>query len=256
MINELFQIVSYSYQPRRPRNQNKNGDAGPQEEKQAAISATSSPGPVKDPDKNRQPDEQNLKNVVPVNTEKSLFSQLEEIIHTEQQDSIETSTGRAGENEDSGFMNDLLELNEEDKSTVEQLQKRDMEVKQHEQAHLAAAGQFATGVSYTYQTGPDGKRYAVGGHVDIDSSEVPDDPDATISKARTIRRAANAPAAPSAQDRAVSVAASRMETKARIEKIQKILEDNEETSTKKIDLAMTAYGQNGFNIGKTINQAV
>ena len=44
----------------------------------------------------------------------------------------------------------------------------DREERQHEQAHLSAAGGHARGgPSYQYETGPDGKRYAVGGEVSI-----------------------------------------------------------------------------------------
>ena len=92
----------------------------------------------------------------------------------------------------------------------------------HEAAHKAAAGSFAQGGPvYQYQTGPDGKRYAVGGEVNIDTSKIPNDPEATLQKAQTIRRAANAPAQPSSQDRRVAVQASQLETEARQEIAQK-----------------------------------
>jgi len=108
------------------------------------------------------------------------------------------------------------ELSEEAKTQVRELQQRDREVRQHEQAHLAAAGGFARGgPSYTYQRGPDGRQYAVGGEVSVDTSPVPGDPRATIAKAQVLRRAALAPADPSGQDRAVAAAASQMEAKAR-----------------------------------------
>lgn len=104
------------------------------------------------------------------------------------------------------------------RAQVLKLQARDREVRAHEQAHLAAAGQFATsGPSFTYQTGPDGRRYAVGGEVGIDTSAVPDDPEATIAKARQIRAAALAPAQPSGQDLAVAAKAASMEQRAQAE---------------------------------------
>ncbi len=72
-------------------------------------------------------------------------------------------------------------LSPEEEKQVEQLKRRDAEVKRHEQAHKAAAGQFASGgPSYEYQTGPDGKHSALGGDVQIDTPEVPYDPQATI----------------------------------------------------------------------------
>lgn len=104
---------------------------------------------------------------------------------------------------------------------LEKLKARDREVRAHEQAHLARAGGLAKGgVTLTYQKGPDGRLYAIGGSVQIDSSPVPGDPEATIQKARRIRAAALAPATPSAQDRAVAATASRMEAQARLEALQ------------------------------------
>jgi len=53
------------------------------------------------------------------------------------------------------------QLTPEKEKQVAQLKKRDAEVRRHEHAHKAAAGQFASGApSYDYQTGPDGKQYA------------------------------------------------------------------------------------------------
>ncbi|GJM25646.1 MAG: hypothetical protein DHS20C16_20610 [Phycisphaerae bacterium] len=101
------------------------------------------------------------------------------------------------------------ELTDEERQQVEELKKRDAEVRRHEQAHKAAAGGHAKGgPSYSYQTGPDGRQYAVGGEVKIDTSEVSGDPDATIRKMRQIQRAANAPAEPSSQDRQVAAQAA------------------------------------------------
>lgn len=103
------------------------------------------------------------------------------------------------------------EFSEDEYRTIQELQNRDREVRAHEQAHLAAAGQYATGgPSFSFQQGPDGKRYAVGGEVGIDTSPIPDDPQATLQKARQIRAAAMAPAEPSGQDRAVAAQAAQM----------------------------------------------
>ena len=110
------------------------------------------------------------------------------------------------------------ELTPEEQQEVAKLQARDAEVRTHEAAHLAAAGSYATsGASYTYETGPDGKKYAVGGEVSISTSPVKDDPEATLEKAQTIQRAALAPAQPSDQDRNVAAAAAQMAAQARQE---------------------------------------
>jgi len=109
------------------------------------------------------------------------------------------------------------ELTDEQKQEVKELEQRDQEVRQHEQAHIAAAGGYAKGgPTFEYQKGPDGKQYAVGGEVKIDTSKEKD-PQKTIQKAAVIRRAANAPAEPSGQDRAVAAAASQLEAEARRE---------------------------------------
>ena len=89
------------------------------------------------------------------------------------------------------------QLSKEEQQEVAKLKQRDAEVRAHEQAHIAAGGHYVRGgANYEYQTGPDGKRYAVGGEVSIDTSPVPDDPQATITKMQTVRRAALAPAKP------------------------------------------------------------
>lgn len=108
------------------------------------------------------------------------------------------------------------ELSEDDKATLDKLRARDREVRAHEAAHKSAAGSYAKGsAKFTFDEGPDGKRYAVGGEVSIDTSKISGDPEATIRKAQTIRRAANAPAQPSGQDRSVAAQATQMESEAR-----------------------------------------
>ena len=111
-------------------------------------------------------------------------------------------------------------LNGSEQAMLRELKQRDQQVRQHELAHIAASGGLAQGgPSYTYQRGPDGQNYAIGGQVSLDVS--PDaTPKDTLQKARTIRRAAMAPAEPSGQDRAIAAKASQMEGQARIELLQ------------------------------------
>ncbi|MFK7845883.1 MAG: putative metalloprotease CJM1_0395 family protein [Rhodothermales bacterium] len=106
------------------------------------------------------------------------------------------------------------EFTPEEEKEIEELEKRDAEVKRHEQAHFQAGGKYANSPKYEYQSGPDGKRYAVGGSVDIDMSEVPNDPQATLDKARVVKRAALAPEDPSVQDRKVARQADQMAAEA------------------------------------------
>lgn len=109
------------------------------------------------------------------------------------------------------------ELSEEEQQVVRELQQRDQEVRRHEAAHAAAGGAHAGSPTFTYQSGPDGRQYAVGGSVSIDTSPVKGDPEATLQKARQIRAAALAPADPSGQDKSVASAASALERQAQAE---------------------------------------
>lgn len=121
------------------------------------------------------------------------------------------------ETQDEQSSTSSLALSSEEQQMVQELKQRDMEVKTHEMAHLAAAGQYASGgASYSYQQGPDGRRYAIGGEVPIDLS-AEKTPEETIAKMRTIKRAAMAPAEPSSADRGVAATATALESQARQE---------------------------------------
>ena len=125
------------------------------------------------------------------------------------------------------------ELSQQDQQKVAQLKQRDQEVKTHEQAHLSAAGAYAIGgASFTYQTGPNGVRYAVGGEVNISTSAIKDDPAATLKKADTIRRAALAPENPSSQDQRVAAKATSMAGKARIDLVELSQQQEQEKQIK------------------------
>lgn len=109
------------------------------------------------------------------------------------------------------------ELTPQALALIDKLRARDTEVRQHEQAHLAAAGGLAvSAASYTYQRGPNGVDYAVGGEVHIDTSPGRT-PQETIARAHTIQAAALAPAEPSGPDRAVAAQAQQLEQQARAE---------------------------------------
>lgn len=120
------------------------------------------------------------------------------------------------------------QLSEEEQEQVQGLKQRDAEVRAHEQAHLAAAGPHAKGgASFEYQTGPDGKRYAVGGEVQIDTSPVEGDPQATVQKMQQVRAAALAPGSPSGQDRAVAAQAAAAIQEAQAEQAKPESESDE-----------------------------
>lgn len=108
-------------------------------------------------------------------------------------------------------------LSSEEQAQVDELRSGDKKVKNHEAAHAAVGGELVRGKSFDYAVGPDGKRYAIGGEVQIDISPVADDPEATIQKMQQIRRAALAPSDPSPQDRSVASTAQSIESQAQAE---------------------------------------
>lgn len=102
------------------------------------------------------------------------------------------------------------ELTPAQQAQVAKLQQTDQKVRTHEAAHLAAGnGVVTSGARYEYTTGPDGKRYAVGGEVSIDTGKE-DEPRANIDKGERIQRAALAPAEPSSQDYRVAAVGAQM----------------------------------------------
>jgi hypothetical protein len=139
----------------------------------------------------------------------------------------ETDAGRTDDaKRDEGGSNDgeapapgPKKLSNEDKQAVSRLAARDTEVHAHEAAHQAAARGLGGAASFSYEVGPDGRRYAVGGEVPV-SIEPGRTPQETISNAQTVRAAALAPSDPSAQDLAVASQASQMEAQARQEVAQ------------------------------------
>ncbi len=124
------------------------------------------------------------------------------------------------------------DLTEEERRQVNDLKKRDAEVKAHEQAHIAAGGAYVSGgASYEYEQGPDHQNYAVGGEVSIDTS-AENTPEATIRKMQIVKRAALAPQKPSGQDRSVAAQAAQAESRARIELRQQRTEEAAEKREK------------------------
>ncbi len=129
-------------------------------------------------------------------------------------------------------------LTKEQQTEITKLKARDAEVRAHEQAHLAAAaGISASAPSFSYEAGPDGRRYAVGGEVSISFSET-ENPNDNIMNAMTMKAAALAPANPSSQDYNVArsadalIATAREEISAQQqEKLSKDDEDKDDTST-------------------------
>lgn len=125
---------------------------------------------------------------------------------------------------------DPSQLTEEQQQEVERLKDRDREVRAHEQAHARAGGPHAGSPSYEYESGPDGRLYAVSGEVQIDSAPVDGDPEATIVKMDIVLRAALAPQDPSAQDSRVAAEARAAKAEAQAELRKQTQEETSVTS--------------------------
>jgi hypothetical protein len=124
-------------------------------------------------------------------------------------------------------------INSLENNDVKQLKKTDKEVRDHEAAHLQAAGSLATGgASYTLAFGSNGKEYAVAGSVQINTSEGKT-PQETMARAQSVKRAALAPASPSSQDYKVANKADIMFEKAQT-KQNKL--DNKADCGRKLDI--------------------
>lgn len=147
----------------------------------------------------------------------------------------------------------VAKLSQQAQAAVARLKTRDLQVRAHEQAHLAAAGGLVTsGPSYVYQKGPDGVNYAVGGEVSIDVSPGRDAQD-TISRAERIRAAALAPVDPSSVDFSVAAQAQQMEQQARVE-LQVEQTEQQKQSQARSERLHAAYGAPEQEPAATIDQ--
>lgn len=140
---------------------------------------------------------------------------------TETQQAVAGEQGERGEQDEKQEAGQHSEQQQQqaEQREIRELQVRDQEVRAHEQAHSIVGGRYASAPSYQYQQGPDGKRYAVGGEVQIDLAPVPGDPAATVQKMQQVKAAALAPAEPSAADRSIAAEAGQRLLQAQAELI-------------------------------------
>ncbi len=130
------------------------------------------------------------------------------------------------------------ELSPDEERLVKDLQARDSEVKAHEAAHQAAGGGMTGAASYTYQQGPDGKMYAIGGEVSITMSSG-SSPQETIANAKQVAAAAMAAGDPSPQDHAVASSARVMQIKAQ----QQLVKEEQEEILGKLTYTKESYAK-------------
>jgi hypothetical protein len=106
-----------------------------------------------------------------------------------------------------------------EKEIIRSLESRDKEVRNHERAHASVGGAYTGAPTYAYETGPNGKKYAVEGEVSVDLTPIAGDPKETIAKMNKVQAAALAPANPSSQDVRVAASASGIILEAQAELI-------------------------------------
>lgn len=97
-------------------------------------------------------------------------------------------------------------LSEDEEREVADLEAADGEVRAHEAAHIASGGGLTGAPTFITVQGPDGKSYAIGGQVSIQTSG-----DASEGELEQVRKAATAvPDMSSADARAASVASDQL----------------------------------------------
>lgn len=120
------------------------------------------------------------------------------------------------------------ELTRQEEREIRALRQRELQVRRHERAHLAAAGDLAVKPpTYGYEVGPDGARYVVEGEVKLRTPESSLPPEERLEQALKIREAALAPTDPSPEDLQVASQARQLEAEARRE----LLEDRSRAAT-------------------------
>ena len=140
------------------------------------------------------------------------------------------------------------QLTPQQQRAVQELRQIDRAVRAHEQAHIAAGqGVVTSGPNYTYTYGPDGKQYAVGGEVGIDTS-AEGKPQANIDKGRLIQAAALAPRDPSPQDYRVATIGSQLEAQGRTDLRRQALQTESASNSSRQQVAR-AYSAGSSAVG-------
>lgn len=153
----------------------------------------------------------NLANVTYSDELKNRNTELKQAVEGRSQDQQQgrDDGSRSDDNQNQSDQQKQQQQQQAEQKQLAQLKARDAEVRAHEAAHAAVGGQLAGSPSYTFQRGPDGQQYAIGGEVQISLSEVPGDPQATIARMQQVKAAALAPAEPSGADRSIAAEANR-----------------------------------------------
>jgi hypothetical protein len=185
----------------------------------AASQSAAEKGVASDRERSRTPAQNNA------NIDFASISEQAELANTsiagqnEKQNDQNSANGQESQDSSKEVSEDSSSVDGEEKTRAQELEhdrivgelkKRDQEVRSHESAHASVGGVFTGSPNFSYEKGPDGKRYAVGGEVSVDLSTVKGDPRATIAKMQKVHAAALAPVHPSIQDTRVASTATQL----------------------------------------------
>lgn len=99
---------------------------------------------------------------------------------------------------------------------LEKFKSMDSNIRMHEQQHAALSG-TSSPIEYSYQLGPDGKMYANGGSVRLDTS-LPNNPDAASVKLDSIKKSATSSGSDmSGADATIAISANLMKAKLQLQ---------------------------------------
>ena len=183
-------------------------------------------GVASDKDKAKTP-AQNNEQVDLANIRKR--AEREETTITDSSDQDGESSSDAKQDEKGGRDPNSMEAFAEERE-IKELKQTDRQVRSHEMAHASVGGATTGAPSYTFEVGPDGKKYAIGGEVSVDMSIIKGNPRATIAKMQKVHAAALAPANPSIQDTRVAAQAAKAIVQAQSELAAQQANGEEEAS--------------------------
>jgi hypothetical protein len=128
-----------------------------------------------------------------------LLSKYDKLDKIEQDQQIQSAQKKDYIEQSSG----IGKYDEQDFARVlDKFKQTDTNIRSHEQIH-ASIGATTSPISYTYEKGPDGKMYAVGGKVTLDTS-LPDDPKAAAFKLDMLQKTASGPIDSSGADNTIA----------------------------------------------------
>lgn len=108
------------------------------------------------------------------------------------------------------------DLSLEDRQELARLQQQDITVRTRDMAYVAATAGVSGGFTVRYETGPDGRRYAVEANVQLDTSDAAT-PEQSLAKARALRAALMSAGGDATRDASATARAAALEYRARAE---------------------------------------